>query len=110
MELLRTGLPNQALTLSEVPVRRAGSAGGALQTGQRIGAAIGTAALPGVFYLVLGATGQDYPVAAAVALGGAVLSVAAALVIAVLDLRHERRVRRRCTEEEAHSHGHAAHA
>ncbi|OZM76728.1 MFS transporter [Pseudonocardia sp. MH-G8] len=101
--------PNITLTLREVPVRMAGSAGGALQTGQRIGAAIGTAALPGAFYLVLGATGQDFPVAAAVALGGAVLSVSAALVIAVLDLRHDRRVRRRCSEEEAHTFGHAAH-
>lgn len=101
--------PNITLTLREVPVRMAGSAGGALQTGQRIGAAIGTAALPGAFYLVLGATGQNYPLAAAVALGGAVLSVSAALVIAVLDLRHERKVRRRCAEEEAHTYGHAAH-
>jgi EmrB/QacA subfamily drug resistance transporter len=101
--------PNVTLTLRDVPVEMAGSAGGALQTGQRVGAAIGTAALPGVFYLVLGATGQDYPVAAAVALGAALLSVAAALVIAVFDLRNERAVaRRRCSEEEAHSHDHAA--
>jgi EmrB/QacA subfamily drug resistance transporter len=103
--------PNITLTLREVPVRMAGSAGGALQTGQRVGAAIGTAALPSVFYLVLGATGQDFPVAAAVALACAVGSVAAALVIAVLDLRNERAVsRRRCSDEEAHSHDHAAHA
>ena len=107
--------PNITLTLREVPVRMAGSAGGALQTGQRIGAAIGTAALPGVFYLVIDATGGEFPVAAAVALGVAVLSVSAALVIAVLDLRHERRAaqrtaaKRRCTEQELHSHDHAAH-
>jgi EmrB/QacA subfamily drug resistance transporter len=101
--------PNITLTLREVPVRMAGSAGGALQTGQRVGAAIGTAALPGVYYLVLGATGQDYPVAAAAALSGAVLSVLAALGIAVRDLRHERRARRRCTEEETHNYDHAAH-
>jgi EmrB/QacA subfamily drug resistance transporter len=103
--------PNITLTLREVPVRMAGSAGGALQTGQRVGAAIGTAALPSVFYLVLGATGRDFPVAAAVALGCAVGSVAVALVIAVLDVRNERAVsRRRCSDEEAHSHDHAAHA
>jgi EmrB/QacA subfamily drug resistance transporter len=101
--------PNITLTLREVPVRMAGSAGGALQTGQRVGAAIGTAALPGVYYLVLGATGQDYPVAAAAALSGAVLSVLAALGIAVRDLRHERRARRRCTEEETNNFDHAAH-
>jgi EmrB/QacA subfamily drug resistance transporter len=103
--------PNITLTLREVPVRMAGSAGGALQTGQRIGAAIGTAALPGVFYLVLATTGQNFPVAAAVALSGALLSVTAALVIAVFDLRHERAVRRRrCREEDAHRYDHAAHA
>jgi EmrB/QacA subfamily drug resistance transporter len=104
--------PNITLTLREVPVRMAGSAGGALQTGQRIGAAIGTAALPSVFYLVLGATGENFPLAAAVALGVAVLSVGAALVIALLDLHHERvtaRRRRRCSEAEKHSHDHAAH-
>jgi hypothetical protein len=102
--------PNVTLTLREVPVRVAGSAGGALQTGQRIGAAVGTAALPGVYYTVLGATGQDFAVAAAVALSVAVLSVTAALVVAVLDLRHERGViRRRCSEEEAHGYDHAAH-
>lgn len=102
--------PNITLTLREVPVRMAGSAGGALQTGQRVGAAIGTAALPGVYYLVLGATGQDHQVAAAVALSGAVLSVTAALVIAVWDVRHERVAQRRCTEEETHGYDHAAHA
>jgi MFS family permease len=101
--------PNITLTLREVPVRMAGSAGGALQTGQRVGAAIGTAALPGVYYMVLGATGQDHALAAAVALSCAVLSVTAALVIAVWDLRHDRVPRRRCTEEETHSFDHAAH-
>jgi EmrB/QacA subfamily drug resistance transporter len=104
--------PNITLTLREVPVPMAGSAGGALQTGQRVGAAIGTAALPGVFYLVLDANGNDYPVAAAVALGVALLAISAGLVIAVLDLHQERaaaRRRRRCSEAEKHSHDHAAH-
>src|SRR5581483_4488308 len=42
--------PNQTLTLGEVPVRRAGSAAGVLQTGQRIGSAIGIAAVGSVFF------------------------------------------------------------
>jgi EmrB/QacA subfamily drug resistance transporter len=42
--------PNITLTLSDVPVRRAGIAGGVLQTGQRIGAAAGIAATGSVFY------------------------------------------------------------
>ncbi|RAF05818.1 MFS transporter, partial [Burkholderia multivorans] len=35
--------PNQTLTLQEVPLRYAGSAGGVLQTGQRIGTSMGLA-------------------------------------------------------------------
>lgn len=42
--------PNQTLTLSEVPVANAGSAGGTLQTGQRVGSAIGIAAVGSVFF------------------------------------------------------------
>lgn len=45
--------PNQTLTLSEVPIRRAGIAGGVLQTGQRIGSAAGIAVTGSVFYGVL---------------------------------------------------------
>ncbi len=81
--------PNVTMTLRGVPVRMAGSAGGALQTGQRFGAAIGTATLPALFYLVLASTGNDFRVAVAVALGAAVVGVAAALVIAVIDRRRE---------------------
>jgi EmrB/QacA subfamily drug resistance transporter len=81
--------PNITMTLRAVPVEMAGSAGGALQTGQRFGAAIGTATLPGLFYLVLSSTGNDYRVAVAVALGAAIVGVAAALVIAVVEWRRE---------------------
>jgi MFS family permease len=42
--------PNLTLTLSQVPVERAGSAGGVLQTGQRIGSAAGIAVTGSVFY------------------------------------------------------------
>jgi hypothetical protein len=42
--------PNLTLTLSRVPVERAGSAGGVLQTGQRIGSAAGIAVTGSVFY------------------------------------------------------------
>lgn len=48
--------PNQTLTLAEVPVAQAGSAAGMLQTGQRIGAAVGIAGVGSVFFSVLGAT------------------------------------------------------
>jgi hypothetical protein len=45
--------PNTTLTLESVPVRMAGTAAGALQTGQRIGAAVGTAVLATVFYAMV---------------------------------------------------------
>jgi hypothetical protein len=67
----------------------AGSAGGALQTGQRFGAAIGTATLPALFYLVLASTGNDFRAAVAAALATAVVGVAAALVVAVVEWRRE---------------------
>ena len=83
--------PNTTMTLRCVPVGSAGSAGGALQTGQRIGSAIGTAALPGVFYAVLAASGGDFRVAVSVALGSAVAAVCVALVVAVAEWRSGRR-------------------
>ncbi|MGY1710518.1 MFS transporter [Geodermatophilus sp. SYSU D00758] len=79
--------PNITMTLREVPVRLAGSAGGGLQTAQRFGGAIGTAALPGLYYVVLGATGEDYPTAAAAGLAAALAGVAVALALGVADLR-----------------------
>jgi EmrB/QacA subfamily drug resistance transporter len=82
--------PNITMTLRDVPVRMAGAAGGALQTGQRLGAAVGTAALPGIFYLVLGRAG-DYRAALATALGSALAGMAAALALAAFDWKRDRR-------------------
>ncbi|WP_235926305.1 MFS transporter [Actinokineospora pegani] len=78
--------PNTTLTLASVPNRMAGVAGGLLQTAQRIGTAIGTAALSTVFHAVLGA-GGGYPHAVSAALGCAVGFVVLALGVAVLDRR-----------------------
>lgn len=83
--------PNTTMTLRKVPVEMAGSAGGALQTGQRIGGAVGTAALPGFFYAVLAASGRDFALAASVAVGVAAVAVTAALVVAIVELRTENR-------------------
>jgi EmrB/QacA subfamily drug resistance transporter len=52
--------PNLTLTLSEVPVARAGSAGGILQTGQRIGTAAGIAVTGSIFYTQLAASHGDF--------------------------------------------------
>ncbi|GAB1331323.1 MFS transporter [Streptomyces sennicomposti] len=82
--------PNVTMTLRDVPVRMAGAAGGALQTGQRLGGAIGTAALPGLFYTVLSFSGRDYREAVALSVGAALVALLAALAVALADLRHDR--------------------
>ena len=77
------------MTLHDVPVRMAGSAGGALQTGQRFGAAIGTATLPALFYLVLASTGNDFRAAVASRSPPRWSGWPAALVVAVVEWRRE---------------------
>ncbi|MER5544179.1 MFS transporter [Streptomyces sp. NPDC002589] len=96
--------PNITMTLRDVPVHMAGAAGGALQTGQRLGAAMGTAALPGLFYLVLGRS-HDYRGALVAALGAALVGMVASLALATFDWQRDRRLRgshRRCPDEVAH--------
>ncbi|MEU0076179.1 MFS transporter [Streptomyces sp. NPDC006332] len=101
--------PNVTMTLRDVPVRMAGAAGGALQTGQRLGGAVGTAALPGLFYVVLGAHGHDYRSAVATAVGCGIAPVLGALALAVHDwLRDRRAARKPCPPEVSHSPVHAS--
>ncbi len=45
--------PNITLSLAEVPTRMGGAAGGALQTGQRIGAAVGAALIMTAYHVAL---------------------------------------------------------
>ncbi|MGH8922744.1 MAG: MFS transporter, partial [Actinomycetes bacterium] len=78
--------PNATLTLECVPPMMGGAAAGALQTGQRIGSAIGTAALAAVFYSVLSHSGR-YQSAIAVALLTAMGFVCLALLVAMRELR-----------------------
>ncbi|MFI7419563.1 MFS transporter [Nonomuraea sp. NPDC049684] len=72
--------PNQAITLSEVPPAGGGSAAGVLQTGQRLGSAIGIAAAGSAFF---GSLPQGWPTAFRhglwVVLGFVVMALAAAL-------------------------------
>jgi EmrB/QacA subfamily drug resistance transporter len=70
--------PNTTLTLESVPSTIAGAAGGALQTAQRIGSAIGTALLATVYYHVL--TGGDF----GAAVSDALLCAAGLMVLALL--------------------------
>jgi MFS family permease len=83
--------PNTTLTLESVPPRMAGAAGGALQTAQRIGAAIGTALLATVYYHALTDSGGHYGAAVSDALLCAAGLMLIALVIAVGDLIERRR-------------------
>jgi MFS family permease len=80
--------PNMTLTLENVPVRMAGAAGGALQTAQRIGSAIGSAVLATIYYRVL--TGHGYPAAVSDALLCAAGLMLAALLLAIAELIRRR--------------------
>jgi MFS family permease len=76
--------PNITLTLSEVPPRMGGAAGGALQTGQRIGASIGAALLVTAYGL-----GDDPDTSLRLALGTGLVLLAFALVMAVRALHQQ---------------------
>jgi EmrB/QacA subfamily drug resistance transporter len=77
--------PNQTLSLSEVPVERAGSAGGVLQTAQRIGAAAGIAVTGSVFYSRLATTHGDFASAFRHGVIAVAAFVTAALILALAD-------------------------
>ncbi len=87
--------PNQALTLSEVPVERAGTAGGLLQVGQRIGAAVGIAAVGSVFFAQVAASQGDFASAFTHGILVATGFLVAALVLAVVDVLVDRRIQAR---------------
>lgn len=73
--------PNYTLTLAHVPTRMGGAASGALQTGQRVGTAIGAALLVTAYQL--GADGGDPGAGLRAAIGTALVVLAAALVAAL---------------------------
>jgi EmrB/QacA subfamily drug resistance transporter len=87
--------PNMTLTLQNVPVRMAGAAGGAVQTGQRIGSSIGTAVLATVFYHILVVTGRNYSTAISDALLCACGLMFLTLLMALADAIRQRRRRLR---------------
>lgn len=100
--------PNQTLTLSQVPVRNAGTAGGLLQTGQRIGSAIGIAAVGSAFFAHL-ASSRDYAASFEIGLLVAAIFVLAALVLGLLDGFVTRGGQGKHEDPERHRHE-AAHA
>ncbi|MGW0882810.1 MFS transporter [Streptomyces sp. NPDC002671] len=78
--------PNTTLTLTRVPVQRAGAAGGVLQTGQRVGSAAGIAVVGAVYFAHQANHGHS---AVAIQLGllTAVGIIMIALALAIADLR-----------------------
>jgi EmrB/QacA subfamily drug resistance transporter len=78
--------PNTTLTLACVPSSMAGVASGVLQTGQRLGSAVGTALLAAVFHVATtasGAAGTGF----AVAMFAAVFLILITLAIAIWEQR-----------------------
>ncbi len=80
--------PNITLSLAEVPTRMGGAAGGALQTGQRIGAAIGAAVLMTTYQVAVSRT-DDPGTALRWALGASLVLLLAAWGAAVWSWRTE---------------------
>jgi EmrB/QacA subfamily drug resistance transporter len=84
--------PNQTLTLAAVDPAVGSTAGGVLQTAQRIGLAIGQAFVGAAFFAALSEhTYAAYASALATAVGVALVFVALALVVGIIDLVRSRR-------------------
>ncbi len=83
--------PNQALSLQEVPVHGGGSAAGVIQTGQRIGSAIGIAAVGAAFFGRLATSPDDWAGSFRIGLLVALAFVLLALAIALIDFLAGRR-------------------
>jgi EmrB/QacA subfamily drug resistance transporter len=84
--------PNQALSLADVDPGGGSTAGGTLQTSQRIGNAIGAAVISAVFYAASRSPGADrqagFGHAYGLALGVSVLFAFGAIALSLRSLRH----------------------
>ncbi|WP_289069554.1 MFS transporter [uncultured Aliiroseovarius sp.] len=80
--------PNQTLTLADVPLDYAGSSGAIMQTGQRIGTAVGIAVITAAVFSTLAVS--SWGTAMIVGFGLIALVVMLALLVAVKDLRDRR--------------------
>ncbi|HEY9038960.1 MAG TPA: MFS transporter [Roseovarius sp.] len=77
--------PNQTLTLADVPLDYAGSSGAIMQTGQRIGTAVGIAVITAAVFTTLGLA--SWAEAMTVGFGLIAFVVVLALIVAIRDLR-----------------------
>lgn len=78
--------PNQTLTLSDVPLAYAGSSGAVMQTGQRIGTAVGIALITSALFATLSLS-SSWSAAVVVAFGLIAFVFALALALAFKDLK-----------------------
>lgn len=87
--------PNQTLALAEIPPREGGTAAGVLQTGQRVGSAIGISAVGAVFFGRLTGSRGDWSTAISAGLVLTIGLVVLALLLGTADLLLDRRTARR---------------
>lgn len=81
--------PNQTLTLQEVPLKYAGSAGGVLQTGQRIGTSMGLAIMTALAFAVTAVS--DWNVGMIGSFGAIAVVVILAGCVGLAEVRRGRR-------------------
>ena len=86
--------PNQALSLVDVDPVGGSTAGGVLQTAQRIGLAIGQAVIGAVFFFALTGTGSAHAHVLGSAVGVTLVFVAAAAAVGTWDIVRQRRTSR----------------
>jgi len=87
--------PNQALTLMDVDPLAGGTAGGVLQTAQRVGLAIGQAVIGAAFFFALAGPGAaSYAHALGTAVVVTLVFVVAATAVGTWDILRQRRVSR----------------
>ena len=84
--------PNQTLTLQEVPLRYAGSAGGVLQTGQRIGTSMGLAIMTALAFAVTAVS--DWNIGMIASFIAIAVIVILAGIVGVVEVRRGRKPRR----------------
>ena len=84
--------PNQTLALRQVPLAYAGSAGGVMQTGQRIGTAVGIAMNTAIFFAAEAAFG--WTPAILITFGSIATLVAISGVVGIVDWRQDRKQKR----------------
>jgi MFS family permease len=95
--------PNQTLTLADVDPRSGGTAGGVLQTAQRVGSATGQTVLGTLFFVTVAGTMEStregtpaahpaqFTTGLDVGLAGSLVFSGAALVLGIIDLRRTHR-------------------